>query len=231
MTQMNTNEKKEYSVKTRFFIFAAVMLLSIFSLSSCIGIKSGIVINNDGSGTIDLVYTVSDALDSIGKQDGNASTPPLPTSRSDFERTVSRVEGLSLESYKTETQGSNILAAVKLGFDNIDALAAFLDESGQTVSFTENGGKKELVFMFNNSPATVGTHEQALFTQALEGYMFDFSLKISGNLEAGFIGQNGNPLQNMSIGTIETQNNTVSYKVPMAELVFAREPVMLKIVF
>lgn len=215
---------------SRYIKFAVLPLL-LFFLSSCFGIKSGIIINNDGSGTIDLVYTVSGTLDSIGKQDGNISQSPLPISQSDFEKTVSRISGLSLKSYKAENEGSNILVTVKLGFDNIGALVAFLDESYQTVSYTEVNGKKELVLKFNETPAVVSAQEQALFTQALEAYTFEFSLKTRGNMEAVFVDQHGNALQNMFAGTIETQNDSVSYSVPMAELAFSKEPVILKIVF
>jgi hypothetical protein len=207
------------------------MLLLVFSLSSCLGIKSGIVINNDGSGTIDLVYTISETLDAMGKQDGNASKPPIPLSKSDFEKTVSQIEGLSLKSYKSENDEANVLVFVTLDFANIDALAAFFDESGQTLSYAEVNGKRELVFMFNEVPANIGSSEQELFAKALDGYTFEFSLKTQGKIEAFFLDQNGNALQHVSAGTLDVKNNSVSYNVPMADLAFAKEAVILKIVF
>jgi hypothetical protein len=213
------------------YVKYVVLLLLVFLLSSCLGVKTNIDINNDGSGTIDLVYTISETFDSLGQQDGNLSQPPVPVSKSDFEKTISQIEGLSLKSYKSESDGENILVTVKLGFDNLTSLTTFFDESGQLVSYTEANGKRELVFRFNDAPGNSSASEQELFTKALEGYMFEFSVKTRGNVEAAFIDQNGNTLQNVSIGNFEVQNNSVSYEVPIADLVFAKEPVILKIGF
>ncbi len=212
----------------RLVVFTTALL---FLLSSCIGITSGIVIRNDGSGTIDMIYMVSDSLDAVGRQDGNARQPPLPLSRNDFEKTLSRIDGLSLKSYKSERQGQHVLVTATLDFAGIDALAAFLDESRQTVTYTERNGKKELVFTFVDVPVNVGVNEQALFTEALDGYMFDFSVKTQGTMEAAFVDQNGNALNASAAGNINTQNDSVSYQVPMADLVFSKEPVILKIIF
>lgn len=215
-------------MRLKYVVFTTLLL---FLLSSCLGLKTGIVVNNDGSGTIDLLYTVSETLDSMAKQDGNASEPPLPVSKSDIEKTVSRIEGLSLKSYKTETQGSNHLIQVKLDFDSIDALAAFFDESHETIRYTESGNKRKLVFVFNDEPLDINAGEQELFTKALEAYSFDFSLKTQGNMEAAFIDENGNTLQTAAAGILEVKNNSVSYQIPMADLVFAKEKIIMKIVF
>lgn len=212
------------------YIECAVMLLFVFLFSSCLGIESGIVINNDGSGTIDLVYTVSNDLNSLGEQDGNISQPPVPISKSDFEKTVSRIEGLSLKSYKSETAETNTLVTVKLDFDNLESLADYFDESGQAADYTETNGRKEMVFTFNENPAKVESAEQELFTNAMEGYVFDFSLRTQSTMEAFFVDQYGNPVQNVS-GAFETKNNAVTYQVSMADLIFSQTPVILKIVF
>ncbi len=152
-------------------------------------------------------------------------------SKSDFEKTVSRIDGLSLRSYKSETAGSNLLVTVNINFDTLDSLAAFLDESGQAFSYTETNGKKELVFSFIDIPSSVEDHERELFTKALEGYSYEFEVETQGNMEASFIDQNGNPLSNPAEGNLETQSGSVSFALPMSSLVFAEEPVILRIVF
>ncbi|MDR2900040.1 MAG: hypothetical protein LBV20_00770 [Treponema sp.] len=217
----------QYSKYTAF----AAMLLVLFCFSSCLGLKSGIEINSDGSGTIDLVYTISETLNSMGTQDGNISQPPVPVSKLDFEKTVSQIDGLSLHSYKSEVQGAHVLTFVTLDFANIEALAAFFDENNQTIRFTQNGNRKELVFAFNDVPVYVDAHEQALFTKALDGYMFEFSLKTHGTMEAAFVDQNGNAVKNANAENLSVKNNALDYQVPMADLIFAKEPVILNIVF
>ncbi len=207
------------------------MLFLVFLLSSCIGLNTGVVINNNGSGTIDLVYTVSDTLDSMGKQDGNTSQPPFAAGRKDFERTVSRIDGLSLKSYQSKKQDSNTIITVRLDFAGIDALVSYFDETSQKLTYAEKNGKKELVFMFNDSPMNVSANEQKLFSDALEGYSFEFSIKTRGAMEASFIDGNGGKLNTPPAGTGEIKNNSVSYRVPMGDLIFASGPVMLKIVF
>ncbi len=80
-------------------------------------------------------------------------------------------------------------------------------------------------------PSNVEDHERELFTKALEGYSYEFEVETQGNMEASFIDQNGNPLSNPAEGNLETQSGSVSFALPMSSLVFAEEPVILRIVF
>jgi hypothetical protein len=220
-------------LKSYNYIAFTILFLFVFIFSSCIGIKTGITINSDGSGQINLVYTISDMLDALGKQDGNASQPTIPVGKDDFERTISRIEGLSLKSYKVKTSESHIVIFASLEFAHINALTDYLDESNQLVSYTESNNQKELLLFFNDSPINPETYEQDMdiAMEYFEGYNFEFSLKTEENMEASFVDQNGNSIQTIATGNFTTQNNSVSYEVPIADLAFASEPIILKIVF
>ncbi len=75
---------KKYS----HLIAAAVTLLVVFLLSSCIGIESRIRISNDGSGQLTLKYRVSRLITNLESTEKNGNVVPLPLSREEFERTV-----------------------------------------------------------------------------------------------------------------------------------------------
>ena len=76
-----------------------LLCLSAVVLNSCLGVSADITIKADGSGKIALEYRVSQALESLGKLDGNG--PAIPVGKADFERSVSRIPGLRLSDRKS----------------------------------------------------------------------------------------------------------------------------------
>jgi hypothetical protein len=118
-------------------------LLAVF-LSSCLGVSADITIKADGSGKIALEYRVSQALESIGRLDGNEKMPVVPASRLDFERTVSRIPGLNLSKYgskntRNDSGGSDLVTNVTLDFKDTAALLAFLDSTGTHAAIVQEG--------------------------------------------------------------------------------------------
>jgi hypothetical protein len=184
----------------RFFLSCLLVLSALFS--SCIGVDSKINIRRDGSGTIDLEYRVSEELQALGELDGNERKPTVPVGRLDFERSVSRVEGLSLVSYAEKRRDNDRIYTAALAFTGLEALTAFLsgalggavlDRNSLSLSLS-NGGKLDNALM-------------ELVQQQVSGYEFRLSVQ-------------------SALGG-ETRN--FEYAVPVGELLLTEDPVRLDI--
>jgi hypothetical protein len=172
-------------MKRVFYIIFALIF------TSCIGIKTEVQVRRDLSGTVRLVYTVSQEFLDNGTLDGNENWPALPIGRLDFERTVSRIDGLTLKAYHEKKAGHDRLFEVTLAFDHVSALAAFLDANGQHFDYKNENGSHVFTVLFNANLNTAQDNERpydgavlALAEAALAGYQFDFSISVPGDRKA-----------------------------------------------
>jgi hypothetical protein len=207
-----------------------LMLVTAFVFGSCVGTATEIVIRRDGSGTIALEYRISREFESLGKLDGNERWPPLPVGEADFERTVARVDGLSLRSFTTKTTAKDVIGEVKLDFANLEGLVYFLDISGQQASLSREGGKNRLTLIFKSFPDT-DPELLSLVSSVMEGYSLDFSLTLPGNAELRILDGNGGVLESPPMGSVAVQGTGVSFSSPMAELFTSTRPVNLEILW
>jgi hypothetical protein len=198
------------------------ILFAAFIFSSCVGVASEIVLRRDGSGTIVLQYRFSRELESLGKLDGNEKWPSVPVGKADFERTVARVEGLSLNSFTTKTTGKDVINQVKLDFANLEALIRFLDASGQRASLAQEGGRNRLSLDFSGGGRNADPELLALLASAMEGYSLDFGITLPQEPELR---------ETPPVGTVTIRGKRAGFSVPMAELLSSAEPVTLEILW
>jgi hypothetical protein len=164
--------------------------------TSCIGVKTDITVERDLSGTARLEYTVSRSLLDSGTLDGNEHWPTIPVGKADFERTVARIEGLTLRSFRERDQGGDRVFEVTLAFDHVSTLAGFFSANGQQFAYTTEDGRHVLTVLFNGNGGAAGTlmgdvsGEMAqvyggdlsdLVKKAFEGYRFDFTISVPGD--------------------------------------------------
>jgi hypothetical protein len=201
----------------------ALLAVTVIFFSSCVGVASEIVLRRDGSGTLSLVYRFSRELESLGKLDGNERWPPLPVGKADFDRTIARIDGLSLHSFTTKTAGKDIINQVRLDFASLEALLRFLDASGQRASLTQEGGRNRLTLSFSGANSrSVDPELLALLASSMEGYSLDFGITLPQKPEL-----RGTP----PAGTVAIQGTKVVFSTPMAELLASPEPVTLEILW
>jgi hypothetical protein len=163
-----------------FFMKRIVLILAAVLFSSCIGIKTEITVGRDLSGTVNLAYTVSEELLKSGTLDGNENWPALPVGKADLERTVARVDGLTLRSYRERKAGDNRLFEAVLAFDNIASLAGFFGANGNQFRYANENGRHVLTVVFNDGTRTLDDTLAALAQTAFSGYQFDFSISVPG---------------------------------------------------
>ncbi|MCL2557922.1 MAG: hypothetical protein FWE09_05535 [Treponema sp.] len=166
----------------------ALAFVSAFFLSSCLGATMDITMRANGSGRIVVEYRVSQALESMGRFDGNERWNAIPVGRADMERSVARVPGLRLSSFSSSSQasargGADLVSRATLDFDNPAALLAFLDITGSRAGFESANGQNVLRMTFLEPSQPIASEELlALFRDAGEGY--EISLRFTAPANA-----------------------------------------------
>ena len=97
-----------------------------FIFLSCLSIDSKMTLAANGSGSLELVYTVSSfARDWDASGSGN-SPLPLPVNEGDFRRSVNMIQGISLTSYSRREENDSTVIRAVLGFTSVEALNRFV---------------------------------------------------------------------------------------------------------
>jgi hypothetical protein len=168
-----------------------------------------------------MEYRISQAIQSIGQLDGNANWPTVPVSKADFERSIIRIPGLKLRSFKTKTTDNDIVMMIKLEFADLEALVRFLDATGRHASFTQNGAKRQLRIMLSEEHA-IEPELLSLAALLSTGYMFELHFSLPGDGTLSGVDAQGKPIQGVR-GT--------SVAIPMPDLLAYRDGVQIELVW
>ena len=193
----------------------------ILILSGCLGIRSNIAIKANGTGTITMEYRISQAIQSIGRLDGNASSPTIPVSKEDFERSIIRIPGLKLLLFKTKTNDKDIIVTIKLRFDDLNTLVNFLDATGQRASIVQNESSNHLTLTLTDDHS-IDPQLLTLAALASSGYMFEMHFSMPKNGTLTLVDSQGR--------TIEGLRGT-SVSIPMPKLLSYKDGVQLELVW
>jgi len=202
--------------------------LGAFVLSSCLGVSADITINADGSGKIYLEYSVSQALESLGRLDGNESRPSVPAGKIDFDRTVARIPGLRLSGYSSKdirnaSGGTDLVTNATLDFTGTDALLAFLDSSGSRATLNQdNTGSLLSLVIIEPSKSISDPDLLSLFREVSKGYDFNISLNLPRNA-------NTRTIPSVPSAKLVSNGKKVSFSISMGELVSMNEGLVLEI--
>ncbi|MDR2028198.1 MAG: hypothetical protein LBP93_01525 [Treponema sp.] len=208
---------------------ALVLLLVMGILGSCLGISSEIAIGRDGSGTITLEYRISRMVESLGKLDGNERWLPVPVGQADFERTIARIEGLTMDSFSSKSTDEDIINTVKLAFANREALVRFLDATGQRASWEAGPGGNRLTLSLGGGAGVQNQELLRLAAALTEGYSLRFSLSLPGSAALSLRDSQGRVLENPPAGTIESRGGRVVFSSPMADMLSLTGAVVMEI--
>lgn len=122
-------------------IFTLMPLGFVIFLTSCIDIETSITLQEDGSGTVTMSYSISKMVMELGRLDEEDPFAPLPVSKTDFTATAAIVPGLEVISVKENEDAKNNYIEAELVFDSIEALSSFLspDNEGGPEVYVEGG--------------------------------------------------------------------------------------------
>jgi hypothetical protein len=192
------------------------------------GVSTDITIKADGSGKIALEYRVSEALESLGRLDGNEGKPAVPVAKIDFERTVARIPGLKLSGYSSKdirnsSGRSDLVTKVTLDFKDTGALLAFLDNTGSRASLVQTGESRVLRLVLMEPSETIKDPDLlTLLRETSEGYNFSVSFNLPGNAGITMIPQ-------VPAAKLEAKGKKVSLSIGMGELISLKDGLALEI--
>jgi hypothetical protein len=201
--------------------------IAAFVLNSCLGVSADITIKADGSGKIDLEYRVSQALESLGRFDGNEGMPAIPVGKVDFERSVARIPGLKLSEYSAKdvrgaSGGADLVTKTALDFKDTGALLAFLDSTGSGASMVQ-AGEGRLLRLSLLEPSTVTDPDLlALLKKISEGYDFSISFNLPKNASIEMI-------PSVPAAKLVSNGKRVSFSIGMGELLALKDGMVLEI--
>ncbi len=211
------------SLKPAFQLFASLFLASVLFVS-CVGMDADIEIKENGSGTIKLGYRISRLVESMGKLDGNERWLPLPVGRADLERTVARVTGLSLSSFSSKQDETDVNIQTELEFTNLQALGAFLDASGRTSSISRTNGKSVLAMRFADGGGQLDPELKRLVDEVFKGYQV--TIRVRTPSDPTFSGSGTAAAPSIGTADINAATRTATYSASIAELLSSSLPVV-----
>ncbi|MFP3089249.1 hypothetical protein LQZ21_02860 [Treponema sp. TIM-1] len=209
-------------------ILGAVSLVMVF-FSSCIGINTNITIRQNGAGTLDLEYRISRIAESLGKLDGNERWLTLPVGRADFERTISRIDGLKLTAFSAREDEKDRVVTVKVDFSNPDALTGFLDALGQRTRLTREEDKYRLSLTLGGGVQSQDPELLELTQAVFLGYTLEFGIALPRDTVLTLVDEEGGKLDTPPVGNIYGSGRNIRFSAPMGALLTSKEPVRMEI--
>ena len=209
---------KYFAVKSLLLCFALTLLLC-----SCIGVSADITLNQNGSGTIALEYRISNTLDSLGKLDGNERWNTIPVGRADFERTLDRLPEMKLLSFFSKEDERNQIISLKMEFQKLETLLAFLDASGMRSSLKGNAGSGQLSLVLSKSGELNNPSFASLLAEISEPYSVNFSMTFSGDSSLRLQNDVGLEHKKTPKAEIISKGKKVSFSLPLYEIISSSE--------
>jgi len=158
---------------TRLFLALALPLL----LSSCIGIDADARVGSDGSVDLSMTYTVSSAVDELGRLGSNAAYLPLPVGRDDLELAATRAGG-QLRSWTRKDGDDSFVVVADLRFPSVAAFASFLDPAGELAVFAEAGGASTLTLRLSAGQKPADPDLAEFIRLAFADYMISIRIEL-----------------------------------------------------
>lgn len=157
--------------------------LGVFALglallaASCIGIDSSATIAANGSVSLALEYKVSLAVDELGRLDANSAYLPLPVGRADLELAATRAGG-QLNSWSRADAVSGFTIKAALAFPNAAAFARFMDPTGESAVYGEQGARKTLSLRIGSGEPPADADLARFIGQAFADYRIRLSFQV-----------------------------------------------------
>ena len=195
---------------------SAVVLVVVLVLSGCLDVATEVELNDDGSGRIDLVYTVDQNLYELGVFDSSDVALPVPISEAEFRETARLVDGLDLRRYRMNAEERVVTVEVRMDFASVEVLSDWFgpgeDETSPAVSVTSAGGQttwRQLLI-----PGGGSDHDlAAALGTSLDGYSLVFRISPPRDIVSS------------TPGTVSDGRRRAEVRVFLSEVATATEPV------
>jgi hypothetical protein len=208
--------------KIMFLLGVAVLL------SSCIGIKSEVSFNRDGTGTIIMEYRISKMLTEMGEAD-----VPLPVSEEDMKTAVSGNPNLTLKKVSQREDEKDVYISSEIEFKEVSEFTDLESFAQMPMSLEEKGG--EFIFRQTISegesegaspdeskegespPEEMDAASKEMMAAFFEGY--ELAFKVNAPTEITY----------HSLGELSANRKSVTYSIPLLEMDSLKEETVLEV--
>jgi hypothetical protein len=187
----------------------------VAALSGCLNVETEISLDDDGSGSIDLVYAIDRSFYELGVFDDSDVALPIPISEDEFREAVRLHRGLRLRRYRKREEENVIVVEARIDFESVAALSAWYGGSSDgegAISLSEEGGNtqwRQLLY-----PGGGANDEIALaLGESLQGFALSYTLRPPGEIVSA------------APGEISSDRRRATVTVPLEQIVTATEPV------
>jgi hypothetical protein len=198
-----------------------LVVASAMLMVSCLGIEMDIKINNDGSGTAEMAFKISQMFFQMGPEAGEV---PIPLSREELESTYEGVPGVTVVDVKEEDTEENKTITATLSFKDFAALTAGEDDMFQGTSLTREGGSNVFRAVIKEAvePGEEGEEDleqEEMIKPYYEGYYFVYKVTAPQRVRSH------------SLGDLSDNGRVVTYRVAMYDfnMMENEEPLVMEV--
>jgi hypothetical protein len=194
-----------------------VLCFIVGLLSSCIGIDSRLTIRDNGSGTLQLTYRISQLVADLGVSSTGKPVIPLPVSRPDFERSLAATNGkVRLTAFDRSENEKDITIRAEISFDSLDALARVDAFHDAALTMGTDGPRRTFSQVVARAPKQPLNDDSKRMLDALfDGYDLSFVLVAP------------QPIQESTLGTLSPDKKTLTYKTTIKDVVSTAQDLVM----
>jgi len=192
--------------------FFAIMLL----LTSCVGIDTKVKISREGSGSVTAVYSLSEELVAFGELEANKAMLPVPLTKQEVEDSLRGISGLSLTSWSSKKDGTDLVISTVIAFDSLYSLMYYLDPQGRLAKHDTSPEGNRIAFTVGDSLPVLDPDMKKIAQEAFAPYSFKFVIELPSAAKEAL---SGNP----AIGA-RKDGNTVYFEGKMMDVVATELP-------
>lgn len=187
--------------------FSTAALLLIL-LTSCIDIETTVTVEEDGSGTLLMEYSVSKLIMELGKLDEEDDFAPLPVSEADLLATAALSPGLEVRSVNVRENEKDVLINAEFVFSSVADMSRFFSPDRENDPALSLEGD-ETVFRYTLFTAVEGEISEESMNM-IDSFFSEDEIRL--RLEAP------EDISSVSIGTITGNGRVAEYAVTLPEI-------------
>lgn len=201
-------------------------------LTSCLGVHITTRFNGDGSGTVTTKLRISKALLEMSAEQGSS---PIPLTKQDLEKAYADLPGVKVESVSETTTDADKIITATVDFRDFSVFKDSKDlaGTGATISVGADGrttysvtiGEPQRAQAAIEAGTDAPANKQAdqavteMFTNLMQGYALEYDVTAPRKILSH------------SLGDLSADGRTVSYSIPMADLVNLTAPLTFTVVW
>ncbi|MGA2378301.1 MAG: hypothetical protein ABSG85_03250 [Spirochaetia bacterium] len=186
-------------------------------LSSCIGVDSRLTVRDNGSGTLQLTYRISQLVADLGVSSTGRSAIPLPVSRSDFERSLAASNGkVRLTRFDKSEDEKDITIRAEIAFDSLDSLAKIDAFHDAELKWGTEGSRRTFSQVVARTPRQPLSDDSRRMLEALfDGY------------DLSFVVVAPQPITDSTLGTLSADKKTLTYKTTIKDVMTTTQDLVM----